>query len=105
MNFPNQISGTFNKPIALGVGTLKVYKGGALFLLFTEADVSVAGNSFSINVTNMFPDNGKYLVMVSAGLFTSGAESFAGVGSDEWTFTIAPGEYNNTEYSNEYLLN
>jgi hypothetical protein len=106
MNFPNQISGTFTKNITLGIGSLRVYKGSSLFLTFTSSDILVTGNSFTIDVTNMFPDNDTYFILIDDGLFKSGAETYTGITNPtQWTFTIADGEYTNTEYSNEYLLN
>ena len=106
MNFPNQISGTFTKNITLGIGSLRVYKGSSLFLTFTSSDIIVTGNSFSIDVTNMFPDNDTYFILIDDGLFKSGAETYAGITNPtQWTFTIMDGEYTNTEYNNDYLLN
>ena len=106
MTFPNEITGTFTQNILLGTGFLKVYKEGILFLTFTESDISIVGNSFSIDVSNLFPDNGNYYILFSNGLFKSSYEIYAGITDiTKWTFTIADGEYSNTEYSNEFLIN
>jgi len=106
MNFPNEISGTFTKNITLGTGSLRVYKGSSLFLTFTPDDIEVDENTFSIDVTNMFPDNDTYFILIDSGLFISGAEIYAGITNPaQWTFTISDGEYTNTEYDNDYLLN
>lgn len=103
MNFPNQITGTFNKPITLGVGTLRVYKDDALFLTFTEADIIVTGISFTIEVTNMFPDYGDYFILIDSGLFYFGIEIYKGITDiTKWTFSINPplAYYNSTYYNN-----
>ena len=107
MNFPNQISGTFNKPISLGVGTLTVYKNNVLFLTFTEADIVVVGNSFTIDITNLFPDNADYYINFTTGLFYNSVEIQQGITDNTtWTFSIVDGEFDNTEFSTtEYLTN
>jgi hypothetical protein len=107
MNFPNEIIGTFNRNITLGIGFLKVYKDDVLFLTFTQADIVIEDNTFTIDVTNLFPDNGNYYINFSSGLFISTfGEVYQGVNNTtDWAFIIADGEYTNTEYNNEYLLN
>ena len=105
MNLPNQISGTFNHPITKNVGWLDVYKDGEFFLRFTEADITVTGNSFTIDVTNLFPDNGNYYVLISDGLFSSDFGVYSGINdSTIWTFSIGLGQYNSEEYNNEQYL-
>ncbi|CAB4136422.1 hypothetical protein UFOVP584_10 [uncultured Caudovirales phage] len=106
MNFPNEISGTFNRNIVLGSGFLKVYKDNVLFLTFTEADITISNNVFSIDVSNMFPDNGDYFILFNKGLFKSVlGEDYDGVTDiTKWTFTIASGQYNSSQYSNDYLI-
>jgi len=106
MDFPNEISGTFNRNITLGTGFLRVYKDNALFLTFTESNIIVVDNAFFIDVTNLFPDNGEYFITFTNGLFKSGIEVYKGITDPTfWTFVITNGEYNNTQYSNEFLLN
>lgn len=108
MNFPNQISGTFNRNITLGTGFLRVYKDNALFLTFTESDITITGNSFFIDVTNLFPDNGEYFITFTNGLFKSVfGEVYKGITDPTfWTFSIIDGEYDGTEYNNsEYITN
>jgi hypothetical protein len=105
MNFPNEISGTFNKPIELGSGTLKVYKDNSLFLTFGVSDISISGNIFTIDISNLFPDNGSYFILFDYGLFKSGSEIYNGItDSTKWTFEIASGQYNSSQYSNDYLI-
>jgi len=108
MNLPNEIIGTFNRNITLGIGTLKVYKDNALFLTFDESDIEVENNVFTIDVTNLFPDNGNYYINFTTGLFISTlfSEVYLGItNTTDWAFIITNGEYENTEYSNEYLIN
>lgn len=108
MNLPNQISGVFNRNILLKTGFLKVYKDNVLFLTFDESDISVTGDTFTIDVTNLFPANGSYYINFTSGLFSDSLNGvdYPGITNNtDWTFTVADGEYENTEYSNEYLLN
>jgi len=104
MNLPNQISGTFNKTITLGTGSLRVYKDDSLFLTFTESDIVVSGNTFTIDISNLFPDNGIYDVSFDSGLFLSGLEVFAGLPIGTWQFTITDGYYDATYYDSNYYL-
>jgi hypothetical protein len=107
MNFPNEIKGTFNRNITLGTGTLKVYKNNTLFLTFDENDIEVEDNVFTIDVTNLFPDNGVYYINFTTGLFISiFGEVYEGItNTTDWLFSIGNGEYEVLEYSNEYLIN
>jgi len=106
MNFPNQISGVFNKSIQLGSGSLRVYKDDALFLTFTVSDIVISSNTFTIDVSNLFPDNGSYFVLFDSGLFKSSTEVYNGISDPSvWTWTISSGDFDNTEFNNEFLLN
>ena len=108
MNFPNEIIGTFNRNITLGTGFLRVYKDNALFLTFDENDIEVENNVFTIDITNLFPDNGEYYINFTTGLFISllFGEVYPGItNTTDWAFRIVDGEYDGTEYSNEYLIN
>ena len=102
MNLPNEIKATFNRKIVLGVGTVKVYKDGDLFIAFTESDVTVIDNYFTIDITNLIPDNGEYRVEVSQGLIISIFGETLPLFF--WNFTVESGEYDGTEYSNEFLI-
>jgi hypothetical protein len=107
MNLPNQIIGTFNRNITLGTGTLKVYKDNALFLTFDESDIEVENNVFTIDVTNLFPNNGNYYINFTNGLFISVfGEVYQGISNTtDWAFTISDGEFDGTEFNNEFLIN
>jgi hypothetical protein len=107
MNFPNEIIGTFNRNITLGIGTLKVYKDDVLFLTFTQADIVIEDNVFTIDVSNLFPNNGEYYINFTTGLFISSfGEVYQGItNTTDWTFTISDGEFDNTEFNNEFFIN
>jgi len=101
MQVGNEISGTFNYPITLLSGTVKLFKDEVLYLTFTEADITVTDNAFSIDVTGMLTEVGEYRVELSAGLFSSVVGNSPYVG---WGFTLAVGEYDETEYSTDFLI-
>ena len=104
MNFPNQISGTFNQPITKNTGWLDVYKDGEFYLRFTETDIIVTGTSFTIDVTNLFPDNGTYYILMSDGLFSGITGDFNGISdSTVWTFSIGDAEFNE-DFNEDFLI-
>jgi hypothetical protein len=102
MNFPNEIVGTFNRNITLGTGTLKVYKDNVLFLTFDENDIEVEDNVFTIDVTNLFPDNGVYYINFTTGLFISiFGEVYPGItNTTDWAFTIGIADFNSIDFNN-----
>lgn len=103
MIFPNEISGTFNKHITLGIGTVKVYKDNVLFLTFTQSDITIVGTTFTIDVSNLFPDFGSYYILISDGLFNGlGCDSFKINKTTDWTFEIGSAQYNKLSYSQQY---
>ena len=106
-NIGDEIIGTFNRDLILGVGTLTLFKDGSLFQTFTQADIVLVDNVFTIDITGLIIANGEYYINFTTGLFISTfGEVYQGVTNEtDWAFTIANGEYTNTEYNNEYLLN
>lgn len=105
MNLPNEIKATFNRNIILGVGNLKVYKDGILFLSFTQDDLTVIDNYFTINITNLFPDNGSYYILFDEGLITSiFGEHYSVSNPDIWKFTILDGEFDSNDFTDEFLI-
>jgi hypothetical protein len=105
MNFPNEIKAIFSRDIVLGVGFLRVYKDNVLFLTFTENDISVTDNYFTIDVTNLFPDNGNYFITFTQGLIKSVFNEDIFISDSEtWKFTIGDAEYDSEDYNNEYLI-
>lgn len=107
MNLPNEIIGTFNRNITLGIGTLKVYKDDALFLTFDETNIVVTNNFFTIDIANLFPDNGSYYINFTTGLFKSNiGEFYQGINNNtDWAFEVKDGEFDGTEFNNEFLIN
>lgn len=105
MNLPNEIRATFNRNISLGVGVLRVFKDGILFLSFTQDDLTVIDNYFTINITNLFPDNGNYYILFDEGLITSiDNESFSVIDTTTWAFTVTAGEFDSSDFSDEFLI-
>jgi hypothetical protein len=94
----------FNKAISSVNGKYKLYKSG---LFVNEFDLSFVGQSVAIDfATSGYTfTNGNFSIKIDDGQIISGAETFKGFALNEWTFTIADGEYDNTEYSNDYLIN
>jgi len=90
----------FNKNISLLSGTIKLYKDN----VFVADGVSIAVGSF-LNITfDCIFINGNYSITVPSGYIYNGTEFFGGYGINEWTFTIADGEFDETEFDNaEYL--
>ena len=106
MNLPNEIKATFTRNIVLGVGTLRVFKDGVLFLTFTQDDLTVTDNYFTIDITNLFYDNGNYFILFDEGLITSiFGEDYSITNPDVWKFTILDGEFDSDDFSNEFLIN
>jgi len=101
MQVGNEIRGAFNYNITLLTGTIKVYKDNVLFLTFTEADITVFLNDFSVDVTGLLTDASVYTVELSAGLF----DSVVGLNPlITWEFTLSAGEFEGTEFeSTEFL--
>jgi hypothetical protein len=103
---PSEIVGTFNKTITLGTGFLKVYKDNVLFLTFTEADIVVVGNVFTIDVASLFIANGEYYINFTSGLFSDGISGdYVGISNNtDWDFEIENGEFDGTEFDNDEFL-
>jgi len=99
------IEGTFNKPVTLGMGTIQVFKDGSLFETFTEADILLVDDNFRFKINTAFYDVvGLYSIVISSGLFLNGIETVEVV-NPNWLFTIADGEYDDADYEGEdYLI-
>jgi len=93
---------TFNKFISVTDGiVISLYKEGVL--------VATPSIDFSFNVLDLdFSDytftNGNYSIFVEANKIYNNNDFFEGYALGEWNFTIADGEYDGTEYSDEYLI-
>jgi hypothetical protein len=95
---------TFNKNISLVDGfIIKLYKGGVLQTI-TPTTYDVTDNLLEVTPDYTFT-NGSYSIVIEPNQVFSGAEFWQGFGANEWTFEVVDGEYDNTEYNNEYLLN
>jgi len=92
----------FNKNITLASGfQIELYKDGVLQTI-APATYTVTGNTLDITLSYSFTDGDYMIVMPSV---NSGAETFAGYGVGQWTFTISDGEFEPTEFNNvEFLI-
>jgi hypothetical protein len=102
----------FNKSGVLRSGaTAKLYRNNILL-------ETIINPSYALNTNDLFLEfvyfnsglitdvlNGSYSIVIENNDAIFGAETFKGFALNEWTFTIADGEYDNTEYNNEYLTN
>lgn len=94
----------FNKAISSVNGKFKLYKEN---VFIAEYDLFFAGLSVGIDFLSLGYTftNGNYSIVIQPNQILSGVENWEGIGINEWTFTIADGEYSNTDYNNEYLTN
>ena len=100
---PLTISGNFNRNITKGIGTIKLYKESVLIATYSENDISVVANSFSVPFSGVVSTIGDYLVEVSDGLFMNGLYVFSGI---TWNFSVIVGEFDSNDFDNvEFLTN
>jgi len=94
----------FNKVITSANGKYKLYKNG---VFATEFDLTFSGQSVGIDFlsTGYTFTNGSYSIVIEPNIIISNAEYFKGFALNEWPFTIADGEFDATEYNNDYLTN
>ena len=106
ITFPNDIVGLFNKPITLGSGELKIFdQFNTLIVTFTQADIVLVGNTFTINNSAFVKTLKNYYITISDGLFKGlGCSEFKITNTTDWTFTIGTGEYDSADYdtTNDY---
>lgn len=101
----SSISGTFNKNISIGSGTLRLYKNGILVGTFATPDIVISGNAFTITLgLTLFIDS--YYIEMDQGLFISdiGELSESITEPDGWAFSIVEGYYSDTYYNSTYYL-
>lgn len=107
-DFPSPLSGVFNMPIVLGTGTLTIHnEDGTTFATFTESDISVGGNTFSIDISSLSFPIGKYFNTFTSGLFNSESGQTYEIAFDndaEWTFQISAGRYDLDRYDGSRYL-
>jgi hypothetical protein len=100
---PTTFELNFNKDITLSSGfVIKLYKDGVLQTI-TPTDYTVTNNVLEITPDYTFT-NGSYSIVIEPNTITSGADAFSGFAFNEWVFTVASGEFDNTEFSNEFLI-
>jgi len=104
--FPNDIVGTFNQVVALGVGTLKIYdEFNTLIVTFTEEDITLVDNEFTIDNSAFTKTLKSYYIIITDGLFIGlGCSSFKVSNINEFTFEIIGGQYDPEDYdtTNDY---
>jgi hypothetical protein len=103
----NDIIGSFNRSFDLGAGTLRLFKDGLLLKTYNTSEITESGFDFLADISSIIVANGSYYINFDTGLFISSFnEVLEGItNTTDWAFLIANGEYDNTEYSNEYLIN
>ena len=102
-SIPTTFELNFNKDITLSSGfTIKLYKDGVLQTI-TPTDYTVTDNVLEITPDYTFT-NGSYSIVIEPNTITSGADAFNGFAFNDWVFTVASGEFDNTEFSNEFLI-
>ena len=92
----------FSKNVTKNVGLeIKLFKDGLLNQTFAYADVAVTGSEISVNCGTLA--NGEYYVTINAGAVTSihGENS----GFLTWAFTVADGDFDSSDFSDEFLIN
>lgn len=93
----------------LNTGSLTVYDASddSVVSTFTEGDMSIEDTSLYIPTldADLLP-NGTYYIQFDDGLITALGLTFAGI-SDKttWRFTLTDGDYDSSDYSNDYLTN
>jgi hypothetical protein len=103
---PTEIIGQFNRNIILGVGSLTMYKDNVLFLTFNQTDISVVDNEFTIDITGLLTDNADYYINFTSSLFADALGNTISITNDtDWAFSLVDGEFDGTEFNNEFLIN
>lgn len=100
---PTEINGTFNKNITKNIGTIELRDKDtdALLAYYTEDDIAIVDNLFTIDITGVIVSNGNYYIKISNDLFYSGLEIFNGIdNNNEWVFSVTNGDFNNADFNN-----
>lgn len=102
-SLPNEITLNFNRNVTLLTGNVVVKNSlNTVVATFNESDISITSNIATIDITGLITTNGTYTIEVDADLFTDGSDNNSFY---TWTFEVLGGQYDGTEYSNEYLIN
>jgi len=93
----------FNKNISSVNGKFKIYKEN---VFVAEYDLFFVGLIIGIDFMSIGYTftNGNYSIVIQPNQILSGVESFQGFALNEWTFTIADGEFLNTDFDNDFLI-
>lgn len=84
----------------------KIYKNGVLLRELTTAFFLDFSFKISLGLDLSDFTNGTYSLVVNPIQNLSGVENWNGIALNEWNFTIADGQYSNTDYDNsQYLTN
>lgn len=96
---------TFNKEIlSFGGFTISLFKDNVLVYEITPIPVIFNNNNWDLDLSDYTFTNGNYSIVVPSGFIYNGNEFFNGYALNEWTFTIADGEFDNTEFDNTEFL-
>ena len=103
----NDIIGSFNRSFSVGTGTLRLFKDGLLLKTYNVSEITQSGFDFLADISSIIVANGSYYINFDTGLFISSFnEPLEGItNTTDWVFAIANGEFSNTDFNNEFLLN
>ena len=84
----------------MGVGTLKIFdEFNTLIATFTEADITIDGNTFGIDNSTFIKTLKKYYVIISDGLFKAqGCDTFGVSNINELPFEIGTNEFDPEDF-------
>jgi hypothetical protein len=84
----------------------KVYKNNVLIIEHTDIFFNINTTTIGIDLSfymELFTD-GNYSIVIAPNQITSGVDFFEGFTFGQWNFTIASVEFDNTEFSNDFLI-
>jgi hypothetical protein len=104
-NVGSIIQGIFNRVVTVGIGELTVFKDTVLFATFDQTEITITNNEIEMPISLI--SNGVYYINITPELFISSfGEVYQGItNTTDWTFTISDGEFDNTEFNNEFFIN
>jgi hypothetical protein len=104
-NVGSIIQGIFNRVVTVGIGELTVFKDTVLFATFDQTEITITNNEIEMPISLI--GNGVYYINITPELFISSfGEVYQGItNTTDWTFTISDGEFDNTEFNNEFFIN
>jgi len=103
-SFPLTIDGQFNRDVTLingGYVTIINIDTDTVIGTFDTTEITVTGNSFSIDTSFLFWANGNYKITLSDNLFLSEFNEI--FNAFEWDFSIATSDYAVADYSTDYF--